>query len=87
MNSILYQITFILFSSFLVSSAFSQSNNVTLPSNFDSIVVTDEEIVDSGVKPFDVLDESDFELIQKNNISDSLDGSRYFFYKIWPKFF
>ena len=74
MKTTIYQFSFIFFSFFLLSNAFSQSSKITLASNFDSIIVTDEAIVDSGVKPFDVLNESDFELIQKNNISDSLDG-------------
>ncbi len=74
MNNKLYRyivyVSVVLFS----QSAFSQSNETILASNFDSIIVTDESIIDSGVKPFDVLNEKDFEIILKDNISDSLDG-------------
>ena len=40
----------------------------------EAIVVDDDEILDSGVKPFDILSAQDFEIIQKGNISDSLDS-------------
>ena len=52
----------------------SHSNNHTSEIELDSIVVDDEQIIDSGVKPFDVLNEMDFNLIKKENVSDSLDG-------------
>lgn len=39
-----------------------------------AIVVDDDSIIDSGVRPHDVLGEFEFELIKKENISDSLDG-------------
>ena len=39
-----------------------------------AIVVDDDEILDSCVKPYDILSPKDFEMIQKGNISDSLDG-------------
>jgi hypothetical protein len=40
----------------------------------EAIVVDDDTILDSGVKPFDVIEEFDFNLLKTENISDSLDG-------------
>ena len=40
----------------------------------EAIVVDDDTILDSGVKPFDVIEEFDFNLLKTENISNSLDG-------------
>ena len=61
----LYILTFMLFFTTGVSS-----HEIEL----DAIVVDDDAILDSGVKPYEILSSQDFELIQKGNISDSLDG-------------
>ena len=67
-NKFLLNIFSIIFTIFFIQNAHSQDIEL------ESILVDDDTILDSGVKPFDVLEEFDFDLIKKNNISDSLDS-------------
>ena len=40
----------------------------------EAIVVDDDPILDSGVKPYDIITEYDFDVIKQDNISDSLEN-------------
>ena len=40
----------------------------------EAIVVDDDPILDSGVKPYDIIMEYDFDVIKQDNISDSLEN-------------
>ncbi|MAF82276.1 MAG: hypothetical protein CMK52_05195 [Proteobacteria bacterium] len=40
----------------------------------EAIVVDDDPILDSGVKPYDIITEYDFDVIKRDNISDSLEN-------------
>ena len=54
----------------LITSSASFSEDLQL----EAILVEDQDIIESGVKPFDVIKELDFDILRKGNISDSLDG-------------
>ena len=40
----------------------------------EAIVVDDDPILDSGVKPYDIITEYDFDVIKQDNISDSFEN-------------
>ena len=63
-----------LFLIFCLEDAKSDPIKVAQAFELEAIVVDDDTILDSGVKPFDVIDEFDFNLLKTENISDSLDG-------------
>ena len=55
---------------FLVSLSNVSAHEIEL----EAIVVDDDPILDSGVKPYDIITEYDFDVIKQDNISDSLEN-------------
>ena len=57
-----------------VFSCFVVQNVLAHEIELEAIVVDDDPILDSGVKPYDIITEYDFEVIKQDNISDSLEN-------------